>query len=525
MAAKRFGFAKGLTSFMLLCVQLCKGQVPDNVDGGADGVNGNQFLTGSPNTEKIILGLNCIKDTTDSTEVKFEMYVYQSDDAFKFNPASTTVRQSELVTYEKCYFIDAALFDTTQNVKAANAHANCGNSVDFSPLETPTSSSTDYEKRTKKATLSVPNPAQSVQYQCGARKVGNEIEVAVYCKRDVDYDKDFDIVFIARHGTDGCTATSVSPDKAKIADPNTVSVKYNIEVTMKAYKHTDIGTVVNGPESPSANEITAATPLGTATYLEVCAKIPQVTTATANDINNQFFENGISPMAFMPHSCTAAADIANQDFQANIEAKTVWANLNDAFGCGAAGTGAAADKGLAEYFASDVFIFKYAETTPAVANSHLMSPNCVRSITFPLVSYARLKAADIVDTIFTCKLDPCTSGGDNKCFADKAGGSNNYPTCPPPSGRKRRETIKVGPEIPSEVSVRVKVMMPGANRTSTDKFDGCFEKKTFIGLTSGLVALLTAVLIAAIFLSVKLSTSPPESSTDSMTGIQNKGYY
>jgi hypothetical protein len=37
--------------------------------------------------------------------------------------------------------------------------------------------------------------------------------------------------------------------------------------------------------------------------------------------------DGITPIAVRPHTCTAAADIANDDFQTDIEGMTTWPTI------------------------------------------------------------------------------------------------------------------------------------------------------------------------------------------------------
>jgi hypothetical protein len=43
------------------------------------------------------VGMNCIKEDKSSTEVKFEFFVYQKDDGFKFTSTANTFRKGQLV--------------------------------------------------------------------------------------------------------------------------------------------------------------------------------------------------------------------------------------------------------------------------------------------------------------------------------------------------------------------------------------------------------------------------------------------
>jgi hypothetical protein len=70
----------------------------------------------------------------------------------------------------------------------------------------------------------------------------------------------------------------------RYSGPPKIDVKYNLEVSMKVYKHPDIGTSITTQESASVNEIKVPVALGTSAYLEFCLKIPPNTAGY-----NQFF--------------------------------------------------------------------------------------------------------------------------------------------------------------------------------------------------------------------------------------------
>lgn len=490
------------------------------LNGGSDGVNGIQFFDGTANTDKINFGITCRQDTTSSTSKTIELYAYQADQAFDYDSVNPAHLANNLIIYSTCYLIDTTLFFNTKEVQMATTTAACDSSADFQLLATGVPA--NYQTRTMKKSITI-TPSDAT-YPCGAKKETNTIRIAFHCKRDINYDKAFDYVLIASHdvvaGT--CLLNQVDSPNLVVKDPPVIDIKRNYITSFNAYKTDSITSLPDEHKSPDAKKITAPVDLGTAMYLEACLEIPG-TTGTS-PANNQFFDDGVAPIGMSLHDCHALPVTTGSAF--TVDAAALDVTIVDAQGCGT-------QLNPVIYFSKTDHIFKWFRKSSDSVIAYLRSPNCFRTPPFEAVSFQRRISNSPVSMKFTCKVSYCTKSTETSCFGARDGAttSTGYPSCTT-SGRKRRETITIGPDYPEELSVIIDVKLPGSNSTSSS-FGGCFEKTTFIGLTSALTVLLLVVLAVGAYLAYKLRSPDyddmPDSSSGSgsgkVTGSTNKAFF
>lgn len=467
---------------VLLLAQSAWGQTvyPPNLGGGQDGSNNNAHVDGSPDTPKLEMRVHCTKAVSTSTEVEMTITVYQSDVNFKYSNIGPD--NGSYVEYSQCKLIQASDYITSQNIIEATDVTACGGSAQLARVDGGTLDS-GFATRTFKTTITF--TPSSATYTCGGYKNSDSESVfAVYCQRDPGYAKAFDYVFLSHYDADTSKCLSTQLDASvKVGDPPLVSIQREYDLTMKAYTTDDITKWPDGPESASAKEIgTTSVALGTEMYLEVCLKIPQPTA------NYQFFNDGVGPIGVFVKDCTASNDDSVQDTVATVARTDIIQN-----GCS---LGVDPTKLLPK----DTPAFKYVKDTVDPTLDWLRSPNCFRSYPFEAISYARKIYNQPAKIIFSCKVQYCTSSGDNRCFGSKtATDLSGYPAC---SRRKREISNLTTTGYPETVSVTIQVVPPGYMSSMNG---ACEETVLVIALNTVLAMVLILAVVGAGVVTINLN--------------------
>lgn len=458
---------------------------PPNLGGGADGSNGDAHLVGTPDTPKLEIRALCTKTSTTNV-VDMVLSVYQSDVNFKYSNIGPD--SGKYVQYESCKLITAKEYIDSNLVNTATSVTSCGGSAQLTRVDSTSTFSNNFQTRT--FTTKIQFDVTAASYDCGGYKDSNVQSVfAVYCKRDVNYAKAFDYVFLTYYDADAaqCLSTTLTTS-FDVGNPPIVQIHRKYDVTFKAYTNADITTWPAGPESkPVGNvaEITGAINLGTAMYLEACLKLPNTPPS-----NYQFFDDGVAPIGIYVKTCTATNDAASAAAmnagQAGIAADAPVTIISN--GCGL-------NKDPTKVLPINTPAFKYVKDASDMTNDWLRTPNCFRSYPFEAVSFARKLSNKAAVTVYRCEVEYCTSSDDKRCFGTKtATDRSGYPSCT----RKKRETPVTMSGYPEILTVRVLVSDPEYD--SNEAKDSCGQTPTFIGLTTVLGVLLIMLLAAAGFM-------------------------
>ncbi|KAL4218148.1 hypothetical protein ACF0H5_022884 [Mactra antiquata] len=476
-------------------------------DGGADGADGSDFIDGTPYTVKSIIGATCTRDDTDATVGTLELRIYHGDHDYKYE-ATSVINPGKRIIYQVCEFIDAEVFSTSSvavptgcTFQLIDPTANINN-----PL---------YENITHAALVDIDFDANPVLPCGGYPSAGNIYRYAVHCRRFDAFDAKPDVLFIAEisDDKDDCLVNKIGSYKVVVGKPPQEIIETNLEVSAKLYSY-DEGTY-DSLGVAGGNEITVAVPLGTNIYFEMC--LHRLGGSSPADL--YFKDDGITPLGVKVFSCVATPDLTGQD-SADENAEEEIVNSD---GCGT-------EKNPAAQLATDNYAFQYVvDPNDAAGYAWTHSPNCFRTTGFEAMRFADIRPLSDGVVVFTCQLDYCTHYNDPACFGIGATPGLSYDGMCPAARRKKRDSNFEEFGIPSQISVKLRIKpSQGNGTTSTVKDISCFEKNTFIGLSSGLGILLLVVLVVAVYLAIRLWRDDDDDrsrSTDSMTGIKNKAYY
>ncbi|XP_053382883.1 uncharacterized protein LOC123541078 isoform X2 [Mercenaria mercenaria] len=296
--------------------------------------------------------------------------VYQKDTAFKFSNIGPD--NDQFVDYT-CFLIGAQEYINNKNVEKATTLTNCGNTATLTKVDATNPIDTGFETRTHTTTISF-TPTDAT-YGCGGFQDGNNQAVfAVTCKRYEAYDKAFDYTFVAFYDAnkEACTALQLDPVNFDVADPPTVNHKREFEVTFKAYTNSDLVSVPwpDGPQSTDGahggiiQEVTtAAIPLGTAIYFEICLMNP----STPPD----FYPDGVGFIGVYVKKCTARNDATAGTEGINPDTPVTFIDN----GCA---LGVEPTEYLAKAGSSNGRGFMYVKDTTDATMDWLRTPNCFR---------------------------------------------------------------------------------------------------------------------------------------------------
>ncbi|KAL4218146.1 hypothetical protein ACF0H5_022882 [Mactra antiquata] len=493
--------------WLLAC---CQNMYPVNRGGGASGSGVNMHIDGTPDTPKLTMDIVCFKDSND---LYLNFGVYQADLNFKYSDYGDD--DGDVVEYEACYFIDDADVDTDD----IDDSTGCDDFQDNGPIDDTNSAlSTATRTFNKSVTIDI-----NTVTKCGAsRDVDDNLHFSVLCKRDKDYDKQFDYLFRVEVSSDDCQVNTIEYSYT-IGIMPFVEVKRRHEVTFNAYKGS-VNTRADGPKAqdndpPVVNLDGTKIVLGETMFLEACLGLPDV---DSDNGHKEFFtENGHFPLGIYFKRCTVKP-LSNP-----APGSYPPVELLDE-GCGTASKGA-------RNWDTDKYVVRYVKDDDDDFEDWRRPHNCFRTLPFEANSFMRTDIFDPSIQSYECDIEYCFSSDDIRCFGTKTSEGVGYPTCP--NARKKRwtnkEIIQRPHGYPTKIRTKISISPEKSAAASEpvndkDKSDVCTELMELVSTTSILSAILLVVIIIASMMVVNIKSLTSQMTYDvekinKMVGTQNVG--
>ncbi|KAL4218147.1 hypothetical protein ACF0H5_022883 [Mactra antiquata] len=487
-----------------------------DLGGGAAGDNGDEFLDGTANKDKLIIGGTCVRDDVDATMGKVELRVYHYDENFAFSDDSFYMT-GDGVEYETCFFIDQDDYEANKDITLTSC-------AEFAKEDASSAfSSQSYQSRLLYKEASI-NFDDTTDLYCGADYDGgnSRFEYAVYCKREAGHDYLFDVIFtvLVSNNKDDCLVEEITSTKVTSKNPRIISMDRELEVSSTLYVYDDDDfDNIGGPVAPPGDIVTVPVDLGSNLIWEICLIIPN-----SNGPNVFYFkDDGVRPIGLYLFDCHATPDTTG----GNAVNEGANPKVVDSNGCGLQTL-------PINQFAPDTYIFQFVKDPDGELDHWMRTPNCFRSRGWEGIRFGIKDVLNDGTYHLQCKVEYCTSLTDQRCFGTGTNPGDSYDGMCGGAKRKKRQAAENFSYLPDDISVTIQF----TNKTKQAKDVGCFQKTTYIGISSALGFLSLVVLIVVSFLGLRLyhydddennsrttSSTMTGSKTNSMSsGIRNKAY-